>query len=179
VTDSAAFLFRCTETPTPPATHFDPVQRMQRMQRMQRNGLHVYESFSQTPGALSTREPVKRATQTVLCSARLNPSDPIVNTHINAVVRMTSIEEGGRPGGAFSAGYCPHLRVEQRQEWLPVRVSEILVSTTSGWVSPGEEAVIRFELMYPDNPIWRVLVSGEHFEVLEGKRTIGEGRVLP
>jgi hypothetical protein len=98
---------------------------------------------------------------------------------IKAYIWMKRPEEGGRRGDPFSADYCPHLRVGPDGEYLPVRVAEIRVSPRPGWVDPGDCAIVRFTLMYPDLPLYDALVEGGEFEILEGARVIGTGEVMP
>ncbi len=98
--------------------------------------------------------------------------------HIKAWIEMKRIEDGGRPGGPFTPGYCPFLRVGPGGELLPVRVTDIDVAAKAGWVYPGEAAIVLFELPYPDYPGYDALIEGGSFEILEGPRVIGTGEVF-
>ncbi len=91
---------------------------------------------------------------------------------IRARIKMKAEPEGGRHG-PFNDGYCPHLVVEGKSEWLGVRTVKC-----STFVYPGEEREISFELMYAPTLDYRDLEIGSRFAIHEGPKTVGEGTVL-
>lgn len=89
-------------------------------------------------------------------------------------INMNFSSESGRRS-AFSKGYMPHLRVVDTKEdaYLGVRVIDCPAQ-----VPPGAEVKITMEAMYLDRVDYSALVPGCHFDILEGRKAVGMGRVL-
>ncbi len=91
---------------------------------------------------------------------------------IRARVKMKPEGAGGRHG-PFNEGYCPHLVVAGKRDWLGVRVVQC-----PDFVFPGEEKEILFECMYGPSVDYSDLRAGRKFSIHEGSKVIGEGTVV-
>lgn len=87
-------------------------------------------------------------------------------------LRMNLEIEGGRHA-PFTEEYCPHLVVANPGDWLAVRVVQC-----NAPVHPGQEAIVTFSLMYYPGIDYSALIPGATFEVREGSRVVGTGKVL-
>jgi len=90
---------------------------------------------------------------------------------IRAAVSMRDEAQGGRHA-PFTAGYCPHLVVGDGL-LLGVRVAE-----APSPVFPGTDAIVSFELLYPDNVDYSALEPGASFNIIEGPNIVGSGVVV-
>lgn len=90
---------------------------------------------------------------------------------------MKSEADGGRPC-EFSAGYAPHLVVPPDSGFLAVRVFDVEDPDGYKVVYPGTTAKVLFQLMYHPQVDYSALVEGAEFNIQEGPRIVGTGRVL-
>ena len=94
-------------------------------------------------------------------------------------VRFLTPEEGGSDfprhlHASSGARYMPHLRVGPEGEWLGIAFMR-----GPSPVSPGVEAEASVLFLYTDGGVdYSPLTEGAAFDVLEGRRVIGRGRVI-
>ncbi len=86
---------------------------------------------------------------------------------------MMKLEASGGRHGPFNEGYCPHLVIVGKKDWLGIRVVRC-----PEFVHLGEEKEIEFELMYSPGLDYRDLVAGVSFAIHEGSKVVGTGVVL-
>ena len=90
---------------------------------------------------------------------------------------MKTEADGGRHS-EFLVGYAPHLTVPPSSTFLGVRVFEIEDTNNDKMVYPGTSAKVIFHLMYHPNVDYSALVKGAEFNIQEGPRIVGTGRVI-
>lgn len=70
------------------------------------------------------------------------------------------------------AGYSPDIVVLGTKDYLAVRFLEV-----PGDSQQGQEFIGSIELMHPEDVDYSALSCGVKFELLEGTRTVGTGKV--
>lgn len=101
-------------------------------------------------------------------------------SRVDLHVEWLSTVEGGRrhpiwlrPEG--EGGYRPHLRLGPDGDYLGVQ----FLDGDPPMLPPGGAGHATAELMYESRGVdYRALVPGAEFDVMEGKRRVGRGRVL-
>jgi translation elongation factor EF-Tu-like GTPase len=94
---------------------------------------------------------------------------------IIAEVKFFSAEEGGRKQPLIlSIGYMPHFRIVGDSEYLGVK----FIEAPEGIVITQEAINIKVQLIYYPDVSYQKLVSGESFEIMEGPRVVGKGKVI-
>jgi elongation factor Tu len=93
---------------------------------------------------------------------------------IRTQLEMKRQEEGGRHA-PFWENYRPHLIPVGTEDYLGVTV--VNLSEEQG-VAPGTSATVEFDLVYHPNVDYSGLSVGTAFEIREGARVVGTGKVL-
>ncbi|OCQ23763.1 hypothetical protein A7985_07435 [Pseudoalteromonas luteoviolacea] len=70
------------------------------------------------------------------------------------------------------AGYSPHIVFSGTEDYLAVHVLEVPKDTQQ-----GQEFIGTIELMYPEGVDYSAFSNGAEFELLEGSRIVGSGKV--
>lgn len=83
------------------------------------------------------------------------------------------LRDRGRACMPVGTGYSPHIRIEGADSVIPVRF--VCVPSTR---ELGEEYIQTLELMYPNQVDSTSLVTGVGFQILEGQKVVGNGRVV-
>lgn len=98
---------------------------------------------------------------------------------IEVYVQLLTTEAGGRSspimlGEDFHPHYRPHLRVTDGDgTYLGVE----FVDGPDRPLLPGESTYATVRLVYEPGVAYEALVPGTRFEIVEGRRVIGSGRV--
>ena len=89
------------------------------------------------------------------------------------LIQMLSTDKGGRLTPIF-VGYRPHFRVCGGDgEYLGVE----FVDGPSGPVHPGETTSATVKFMYEPQVSYESLTVGSEFEIMEGGKRVGTGKV--
>lgn len=101
-----------------------------------------------------------------------------MNCNINAkvTIRLFSTEEGGRksPVDLNSHQYRPHFRLLEDDELLGVE----FIQGSHAPVQPGESACAIVRLLYYPEVNYSKLIEGTEFNIVEGPRVVGHGKVI-
>ena len=91
---------------------------------------------------------------------------------VHLTLHASSVAKRGKRSGTGT--YFPHFRVGDNGEYLGVAFLE-----GPEWIQPGTEAEEVVALIYADTGVdYSALQPGASFDVLEGARVIGRGRVI-
>ena len=93
--------------------------------------------------------------------------------YIVAEIVLFSEKEGGRHCMPTGSGYSPHFLLEGSSEYLGVRFIDVPKD-----VKPNFAFNLIVELLYPDTVNYEGLTRDISFEIREGPKTIGTGKVV-
>lgn len=101
--------------------------------------------------------------------------DVFMQPCISVSVEFLPADEGGRKGNFYLAGgYRPHFRVFGDTEYLGVQ----FIEDPNRIINPKEMVTARVSLVYYPDVSYSKLCVDKEFEILEGARVVGKGRVI-
>ncbi|WP_059173097.1 hypothetical protein [Bacillus sp. FJAT-27445] len=102
---------------------------------------------------------------------------------LDVVVEFFSPEEGGNNliclgdylyGDRFVNGYRPHFRIKGETEYLGI----MFINGPQGLIKPNEKVNAKVWLSYYPEISYEKLINGAEFEIMEGARIAGTGKVI-
>jgi hypothetical protein len=107
-------------------------------------------------------------------SVKLSIESENSKPRINVSVTFLPPEKGGRKSPLFLNAYRPHLRVIGDTEYLGVQFNE----NSNRGIAPNVEFKSEITLLYFPDVSYKKLRPEAEFEILEGAKVIGKGKVI-
>ncbi|HTM56378.1 MAG TPA: hypothetical protein VL175_20270 [Pirellulales bacterium] len=89
-------------------------------------------------------------------------------------IELLPTDKGGRSSPIFIVGYRPHFRVRDGNgEYLGVQ----FIDGPDGAVRPGQDTFATVRFAYEPEVDYSALVVGAEFDIMEGGKVVGAGKV--